>query len=69
MSGMDLGNSGCKGEKEKGEDGSQISPRTGVSKNLEKMNVMNFIKQKSQGGKNQGEYPKEFNRQGSKKLI
>mmetsp|Transcript_12651 Transcript_12651/g.21289 ORF Transcript_12651/g.21289 Transcript_12651/m.21289 type:complete len:146 (+) Transcript_12651:539-976(+) len=60
----------------------QISPRTGTSKNLEKMNVMNFIKQISQAEKgsrenrfmgqldrDNPEYQKAINRQGSKKLI
>ena len=49
-----------------------------MGKNLDKMNVMNFIKQKSTVSKandqqqylyDNGEYHKAINRQGSKKLI
>mmetsp|Transcript_30457 Transcript_30457/g.46660 ORF Transcript_30457/g.46660 Transcript_30457/m.46660 type:complete len:201 (+) Transcript_30457:901-1503(+) len=59
----------------------QVSPR-GVGKHIEKMNVSNFIKQKSQGNRGENrfmggvgidrdnsEYQKAINRQGSKKLI
>jgi hypothetical protein len=67
--GLEIGNSGAKAEMlERMCD--EISPRTGVSKNLEKMNVMNFIK-KNPGEKMSGQpdINKNFNRQGSKKLI
>lgn len=51
--------------------GQQISPRGG--KSIEKMNVMNFIKQKKNDGGAitdiQPEFQKSINRQNSKKLI
>lgn len=48
---------------------SAISPRNqGGNKNLDKMNVINFIKQQKTGMID-SEYQKVINRQGSKKLI
>tara|TARA_B110000285_G_scaffold229342_1_gene293918 strand:+ start:2387 stop:2647 length:261 start_codon:yes stop_codon:yes gene_type:complete len=49
---------------------SQVSPR-GHSKNnmLEKMNVANFIKQNKHMDREENEYQKAINRQGSKKHI
>lgn len=63
--------------------GNNISPRGGISNNLQKMNVMNFIKpkkereEKSNDSRFMGQmehretqdYQKAINRQGSKKMI